>query len=133
MEKTLFERIGGMEKLRPMLWNFYADVRQHQVIGPIFNARIQNWPEHVAKIAEFWARATGGPSNYAGQMPLKHLALGLAPEHFAAWLALWDWNCKRHLPAAEAEEMSALAHGIGERLRQITRAAKDDPFRFSVS
>jgi hemoglobin len=80
VDQTLFERIGGMEKLRPFLWHFYADVRQHQVIGPIFNARIQNWPEHVAKIAEFWARATGGPSNYAGQMPLKHLALGVAPK-----------------------------------------------------
>ena len=52
MQPTLFERIGGMEKLHPFLWQFYADVRQHQVIGPIFNARIQNWPEHVSKIAE---------------------------------------------------------------------------------
>ena len=128
MEATLFERIGGMEKLRPFLWQFYADVRQHQVIGPIFNARIKNWPEHVAKIAEFWARGTGGPSNYAGQMPLKHLALGLEPQHFAAWLELWDWNCKRHLAPAEAAEMSALAHGIGQRLKQIVGAAPKDPY-----
>jgi hemoglobin len=124
VEATLFERIGGMEKLRTFLWQFYADVRQHQVIGPIFNARIQNWPEHVAKIAEFWARATGGPSNYTGQMPLKHVALGLEPEHFRAWLELWDWNCQRHLAPAEAAEMSALAHGIGQRLRQIVGASK---------
>jgi hemoglobin len=125
---TLFERLGGMEKLRPLLWQFYADVRQHQVIGPIFNARIQNWPEHVAKIAEFWARATGGPSNYSGQMPFKHLALGLAPEHFVAWLELWDWNCQRHLPPAEAAEMSELAHGIGQALRQIVGVAPKDPY-----
>jgi hemoglobin len=128
MEATLFERIGGMEKLRTLLWHFYADVRQHQVIGPIFNARIQNWPEHVSKIAEFWARATGGPSTYTGQMPLKHLALGLEPEHFAAWLQLWDWNCRRHLPPAEAAELSALAHGIGQRLRQIVGAVPRDPY-----
>jgi hemoglobin len=128
MESTLFERIGGMEKLRTLLWHFYADVRQHQVIGPIFNARIQNWPEHVSKIAEFWARAAGGPSNYTGQMPLKHLSLGLEPQHFAAWLQLWDWNCQRHLPPAEAAELSALAHGIGQRLRQIVGAAPRDPY-----
>jgi hemoglobin len=128
VEASLFERIGGMEKLRPFLWHFYSDVRQHQVIGPIFNAKIQNWPEHVWKIAEFWARATGGPSSYIGQMPLKHLTLGLEPKHFAAWLELWDWNCKRHLPPAEAAEMSALAHGIGQRLRQIVGAASKDPY-----
>ena len=115
-----------MEKLLALLWQFYADVRQHQLIGPVFNVRIQNWPEHVSKIAEFWARATGGPSNYAGQMPLKHLTLGLEPKHFAAWLELWDWNCKRHLPAAEAAEMSALAQGIGRRLRQIVGAGPKD-------
>jgi hemoglobin len=125
---SLFERIGGQEKLRTFLWHFYSDVRQHQVIGPIFNARIKDWPEHVSKIAEFWARATGGPSNYSGQMPLKHLSLGLEPKHFAAWLELWDWNCKRHLQATEAAEMSALAHGIGARLRQIVAAAPKDPY-----
>jgi hemoglobin len=117
-----------MEKLHPFLWHFYADVRQHHVIGPIFNARIQNWPEHVSKIAEFWARATGGPSSYTGQMPIKHLKLGLSPEHFAAWLRLWEWNCKRHLQPAEAEEMIALAHGIGQRLRQIVGAAPRDAY-----
>lgn len=128
MTASLFERIGGKEKLRTFLWHFYADVRQHQVIGPIFNARIKDWPEHVSKIAEFWARATGGPSDYTGQMPLKHLTLGLEPKHFAAWLELWDWNCKRHLGPAEAAEMSALAHGIGARLRQIVGAAPKEPY-----
>ena len=128
MESSLFERIGGAEKLRAFLWQFYADVRQHQVIGPIFNAKIQNWPEHVSKIAEFWARAIGGPSSYTGQMPLKHLALGLEEKHFAAWLELWDWNCKRHLPPAEAAEMSALAHAIGQRLRNIVGVTPRDPY-----
>src|SRR5687767_15571462 len=81
-----------------------------------------------SKIAEFWARATGGPSNYTGQMPMKHLALGLEPKHFAAWLELWDWNCKRHLAPTEAAEMSALAHGIGARLQQIVGSAPKDPY-----
>jgi hypothetical protein len=65
-------------------------------------------------------------------MPLKHLSLGLAPEHFAAWLSLWDWNCKRHLALAEAQEMSELAHGIGRRLRQIV-ASFGDPLQISAT
>src|SRR4051812_41981853 len=79
---TLYERIGGRESIARLLKHFYADVRQHRVIGPIFNSHIQHWPEHLAKIAEFWSRVTGGPSNYSGQMPVKHLALGLSAEHF---------------------------------------------------
>jgi hemoglobin len=116
---SLYNRIGGHQGIAVLLKHFYADVRQHQVIGPIFLEKIHDWPAHILKITEFWARATGGPSMYAGQMPLKHLPLGLAPEHFAAWLELWDFNCRRHLPAAEAAEMSQLAHGIGARLQQI--------------
>ena len=122
--RSLYERIGGHQGLSKLLHQFYADVRQHRVIGPIFNARIDNWGAHILKITEFWARATGGPSLYAGQMPLKHLSLGLQPEHFGFWLELWDFNCQRHLQPAEAQEMSKLAHGIGARLKQIVQSEK---------
>lgn len=120
--QSLYERLGGHAGLSRLLHHFYSDVRQHRVIGPIFNARIENWGEHIAKITEFWARATGGPSIYAGQMPLKHLSLGLEPEHFGFWLELWDFNCRRHLAPEEAQELSSLAHGIGARLKQILAA-----------
>lgn len=119
MKASLYERIGGREKIAELLKHFYADVRQHKVIGPIFNARIENWPDHLAKIADFWSRVTGGPSSYSGQMPMKHLNLGLAEEHFRAWLQLWDANCHVYLPQPEADEMSKLAQDIGGRLRMI--------------
>jgi hemoglobin len=117
--RSLYARLGDHAGLTRLLNSFYADVRQHAVLGPIFNERIHDWKAHIAKIAEFWARATGGPSFYVGQMPVQHLTLGLKPEHFAHWLELWDFNCRRHLAPTEAEEMSQLAHGIGARLRQI--------------
>ena len=116
---TLYERIGGHEKLLPLLHHFYADVRQHQLIGPIFNKQIHDWPAHIRKIGEFWARITGGPSTYAGGMPMAHMPLGLQRIHLTAWLQLWEFNCRRHLPAPEAEELIAIAHNIGERLLSI--------------
>ena len=118
-EASLYERIGGKAGLQKLLRHFYADVRQNNTIGPIFNRKIENWPEHVATIAEFWSRLTGGPSEYAGGMPAKHLPLGIDGRHFAEWLQLWDFNCARYLKPQEAKEMSELAHGIGERLRGI--------------
>jgi hemoglobin len=118
-DPKLFDRIGGQAELSKLLRYFYADVRQHQLIGPVFNEHIKDWPAHLAKIGEFWARVTGGPSNYSGQMPAKHLTLGLDPHHFAAWLQLWDSNCRCYLQPREAQEMSALAHEIGLRLKSI--------------
>jgi hemoglobin len=115
---TLYERIGGSQGLAKLLRHFYADVRQHKVIGPIFNEQIHDWPAHVKTIENFWARQTGGPSSYAGGMG-KHRMLPLQAEHFAHWLNLWDFNCRRHLPPAEASEMSALAHQIAIHLRRL--------------
>ena len=112
-------RIGGQEVLNNLLRHFYADVRQHQLIGPIFNQEIEDWPAHLVNIGQFWARILGGPSDYSGQMPAKHFPLGLELHHFDAWLTLWDANCLCYLRPQEAGEMSQLAHEIGDRLGRI--------------
>ena len=58
---TLFARLGGRAPLLQLLKYFYADVRQHAEIGPIFAAHIEDWPAHLEKIADFWSGVTGGP------------------------------------------------------------------------
>ena len=119
MSDSLYERLGGHDGLLELLHYFYADVRQHRVLGPIFNAHIDDWPAHIAKIAEFWARQTGGPSRYPGGFAAAHLPLGIGAEHFQHWLGLWTVNCQRNLPAAEAKEMTDLAQRIGGQLLRI--------------
>ena len=116
---TLYDRIGGRDGLAKLLRYFYADVRQHQLIGPIFNKQISDWPEHLELIGNFWTRLTGGPSNYSGNVPGKHILLGLSPIHFQAWLKLWEFNCRNYLKPREAEEMIELAHDIGRRLSRL--------------
>lgn len=91
----------------------------HQVIGPIFAAHIEDWPAHLEKIADFWSGVTGGPANYSGPMPFKHVPLGLEERHFEAWLGLWGRHCRIWLAAPEAEDMVLAAETIGQRLRQI--------------
>jgi hypothetical protein len=38
---VLYQRIGGREGISKLLRHFYADVRQDPLIGPIFNACVQ--------------------------------------------------------------------------------------------
>lgn len=123
---TLYDRIGGRPVLLKLLRYFYADVRQHAEIAPIFAANIEDWPAHLEKIADFWSGITGGPRLYAGGMPWKHIPLRLEERHFAAWLGLWARHCQAHLPPAEAAELIAAAETIGQRLRQIV-AMHGDP------
>jgi hemoglobin len=119
-DTSLFERIGGRPGLMKLLRHFYADVRQHREIGPIFTARIRDWPAHLEKIADFWSNVIGGPIVYGGPMPQKHFPLGLEASHFETWLDLWRRNCRIYFPAGEAGELIVAAETIGERLRWLT-------------
>lgn len=118
-ELSLFERIGGRPGLQTLLRRFYADVRQHNEIGPIFNERIEDWPTHLETIADFWSGFTGGPAQYRGGFAARHMPLGLTEAHFQAWLGLWHRHCRALLQPTEAEEMIALAEMIAGRLRMI--------------
>jgi hemoglobin len=124
MSASLYERLGGHEGILKLLKPFYLDVRQHAVLGAIFNSHIQDWPAHLDKITEFWALQTGGESRYRGGFAGAHLRLGLQPEHFQHWLGLWEFNAKRQLPPPEAAEMIALAHEFGRRLFAVTQGRR---------
>jgi hemoglobin len=119
--KLLYERLGGHEGILKLIKPFYADVRQHEILGPIFNAHIQDWPAHLEKIADFWALQAGGESRYQGGFARAHMGLGLQPGHFQNWIALWEYNNARSLPPQEAAEMNALAHELGRRLFAMTQ------------
>ena len=44
---------------------FYARVRQDPLIGPVFDAAIDDWDHHLGKLVAFWSsvmRSTGRPS-----------------------------------------------------------------------
>lgn len=105
--------------LLEFLWHFYADVRQDSVIGPIFNAKIHDWPAHLEKIADFWALQTGGPSAYRGGFGAAHLTLGLEEPHFRRWLMLWELNCKSRLEPAVAACLIGRAHELAANLRRL--------------
>ena len=121
MNESLYERLGGHDGILTLVTAFYADVRQHAELGPIFNAHIQNWPAHLEKITEFWALQSGGTSRYRGGFGAAHFPLGLKPVHFRHWLALWEFNNARHLATPEAAGLTGLAHELARRLFAVTQ------------
>lgn len=116
-QTSLFDRLGGEEALRPLLQHFYSDVRQHNVIGPIFLRQIDDWSQHLEKILRFWTTVTGGPPCYSGPMLIAHLKLHLGAEHFEFWLDLWRRHCRLRFPASEAEALIHIAETMADRLQ----------------
>jgi len=121
---SLYGQLGGHEGILAFIRPFYMDVRQHAVLGPIFNAHIDDWESHLAKITEFWALQTGGPSTYRGGFAGAHLRIGIQLEFFDHWLALWDFNCQRQLKPEVGEKMSAIAHELGRRLKRVVSSQR---------
>ena len=110
---SLFARIGE-ERLRRVLWAFYARATADSLLGPVFTQKIGpfprgGWPLHIARLEGFWRAVTGGPGAYRGQPGPAHAGLGIGPEHFGRWLALWEMTLRAELNAPEAGEMLALA------------------------
>ena len=98
--------------------DFYAAIRQHPGLGPVFAAHVTDWPAHEEKIARFWRNAILLERSYDGKPMMAHLAAGnVRPPMFDIWLGLFDSVLNRSLPAATARAWSDLAHRIGRGLR----------------
>ena len=70
---------------------FYAAIRTHEMLGPIFEHRVVNWTPHLARMKGFWASIAIESGRFSGNPMQKHSAIpDLTPAHFAAWLTLWD-------------------------------------------
>jgi hemoglobin len=97
---------------------FYACIRSHPGLGPVFAAHVTDWPAHEAKIARFWRNAILFERSYDGNPLAVHRAAGdVRPGMFEVWLGLFDSVLRRELPAETAAAWSELAHRIGRSLR----------------
>lgn len=96
---------------------FYARIRQHPDLGPIFAEHITDWPAHEDKIARFWRNAILLERAYEGNPMRVHMQAGnVRSDHFPLWLAAFDEVLQQELPPEIATAWSNLAHRIGQGL-----------------
>ena len=70
---------------------FYARVRAHPALGPIFQAAIGDaWAVHLAKMKDFWSSIALNSGRYSGKpVPAHQKLTGVTPAHFSVWLGLF--------------------------------------------
>lgn len=96
---------------------FYDKVRQHPVIGPIFNDAVRDWPEHKRRLTAFWCSVALRAGTYQGNPMAVHRALPIQGRHFDQWLALWRATCSELLNSDDATCMIGYGESIGRGLR----------------
>ena len=106
----------GLERL---VHAFYARVREDAELGPIFNAAIADWPDHLGKLSAFWSSVMLTSGRYKGQPVPAHLKHRdrITPALFARWLALWGETARELMSPGAAAALEAKAARIAESLQ----------------
>ena len=107
------------DTLRPMSQNFRVSVRADDMIGPLFNDAIHDWPDHLGRLAAFWSSLMLGSGRYKGMPMAAHLRHRdrITPAMFDRWLALWREATEAEMPPAAARSMQAKAGRIAENFK----------------
>lgn len=98
---------------------FYARVREHAVLGPIFNDAISDWPHHLGRLEAFWSSVVLSSGRYKGQPMVAHIRheTAMTPENFAQWLELWRETTSDLLSPPAAAVFQQKAELIAESLQ----------------
>lgn len=104
IDRPLIERV---------VTDFYASVRRDPLLGPIFAAKVTDWPRHEALIVEFWASLLLLTGEYKGTPLQAHNALpGLDESHFRHWLHLFHESVSRCCDEFQARQFEERASRI---------------------
>ena len=98
---------------------FYERVRQDPVLGPIFNGAINDWPQHLGKLQDFWSSVMLTTGRYKGQPMVAHVRheKQMTADNFARWLDLWRQVSSDLLSPAAARAFQEKAERIAESLQ----------------
>lgn len=87
--------ITSREDVTTLVHTFYKDVREQELIGPIFNSMIKDWDQHLDLLVDFWETNLFFVKKYKGNPLEKHVEVDQAHNntinelHFGTWLNLW--------------------------------------------
>lgn len=90
--------ISNREDVNHLIRQFYGQVREDDLLGPIFNRHLTSeseWEEHFVTLTNFWESNLFIVKNYQGNPMRAHLNVDrnegntLSQEHFGRWLQLW--------------------------------------------
>jgi hemoglobin len=98
---------------------FYAAIRRHTVLAPVFEAAIapDEWPVHLATMRRFWSSVMLASGAYSGNPVAVHRAVaGLERPMFAQWLALFEATASKLFTPELAAAFVAKARRIAMSL-----------------
>jgi len=117
-----------------LVHDFYRRVRADSVLGPIFEAHIDDWDEHLDRMVSFWSSLLLRTGTYSGMPMPRHVALpDLRGDMFVRWLQLFRQTTDTFNNPRFAEQANEFANRIARSLwygYQINHAPDRSPTEF---
>jgi len=108
------------EILQELVHRFYSRVRGDALLGPIFAARVKDWPPHLERMTAFWSSVALMTGRYHGAPVPAHMGLPITWTHFERWLALFRETANQTCPPAGAAHVIERAERIARSLHRVT-------------
>lgn len=108
--------IQNLDDIKLLVDTFYGKVRENSLLKDIFNNIIQDrWPEHLAKMYNFWQTVLLEEHTYYGSPFVPHAKLPVDLEHFDEWLMLFNSTVDDLFEGEKAEK----AKWQGQRMAEM--------------
>lgn len=108
------------DEIDRLVETFYARVRRHHRLGPIFEAAIgeDGWPAHLSTLKAFWSSVLNASGRYKGQPMAAHQSVEALTEGlFTPWLNLFHQTCVEIFDAPRASIVGQKAERIAASLK----------------
>ncbi len=103
--------------IRTVVDSFYQSVRSDDLLGPIFNDHIADWPGHLTTMYRFWSTIVNFTGQYSGNPLATHARLPhLAELHFVRWLELWSATVEKFVPEGDRSRFLHPALRVAQRM-----------------
>ena len=78
------------DEIDRLVRRFYGRVRQAGLLGPVFEAHVHDWEEHMQHLVDLWSALLRGTRRFRGAPMQKHMVIDeLREELFERWLVLF--------------------------------------------
>ncbi|MES2111705.1 MAG: group III truncated hemoglobin [Bacteroidota bacterium] len=120
--------VTGIADIKLFVDDFYAKVREDDLVGPVFLEVIGDWQPHLDKMYAFWNAVLFGVAGFKGNPFAKHAPLKIEQEHFDRWLLLFGKTIDAHFKGPVADDTKKKAGLMAEmflhKLRHMADASK---------
>ncbi|MFN3802722.1 group III truncated hemoglobin [Belliella pelovolcani] len=130
------KEIKNRKQVATLVRSFYAKVRLHADLGPIFNGIVEDWEEHLERLTDFWEMIllqTGPGTGKFSPVPVhkevdRRVNHQLEEQHFLSWLGLWfetvEQNFEGEAAAYAKVHAQRMAHILFFRIIESRKIAK---------